>query len=189
MLPITYKIADKLKKDKVFEGKEDFIIADTGAKLMSKLHQLYSGTVILESGNSKIIDYSKMAFIEEKFKNNKIGIFYKFQAEKEMIEDFYKDKVCFDLETFDTTYKNIACQLVSFREGVSLKNADYLVFLNIEHSAVTYFQAKDRMTTMDRKSNEVFYIFSKGGIESYIFKAVSNKKNFTKSHFEKYLSE
>lgn len=189
MLPITYKIAEKIKKDKVFKGNNDVIIADTGAKIMSKLHQLYSGTVILESGKAIVLDNSKLLFISEYFKENKIAIFYKFQAEKEMIANFYKNKVCFDLETFDTTNKNIACQLQSFREGVSLKNAEYIIFLNIEHSAVTYFQAKDRMTTMERKNNEVIYLFARGGVESHIFKAVSNKKNFTLSHFNKYLKE
>ena len=185
MLPITYKITAKLKKELVFEGKEDLIIADTGAKLMSKLHQLYSGTVILESGKSKIIDYSKMAFIEEKFKNNKIGIFYKFQAERDMIAEFYKEKVCFDLETFDTTDKHIALQIVSGREGISLKNADYLVYLTPDYSATSYWQSRDRLTTMDRKENNIFWIFAKGGIESYIYKSIMNKKNYTLSQFKK----
>jgi hypothetical protein len=185
MLPVTYKIANRLKKDNIFIGHNDTILADTGAKLMSKLHQLYSGTCILESGKSIIIDNSKLVFINEKFKNNKIAIFYKFQAEKDMIEEFYKDNICFDLDTFNTTNKNIACQLVSFREGISLKNADYLVYLNIDYSAVTYWQSRDRMTTMQRKENEIFWIFSKGGIEKNIYNAVMNKKNYTLSIFKK----
>lgn len=185
MLPITHKIANRLKKDNIFIGHNDTILADTGAKLMSKLHQLYSGTCILESGKSIIIDHSKLLFINEKFKNNKIAIFYKFQAEKDMIEEFYKDNICFDLDTFNTTNKNIACQLVSFREGISLKNADYLVYLNIDYSAVTYWQSRDRMTTMQRKENEIFWIFSKGGIEKNIYNAVMNKKNYTLSIFKK----
>jgi hypothetical protein len=185
MLPVTYKIANRLKKDNIFIGHNDTILADTGAKLMSKLHQLYSGTCILESGKSIIIDNSKLVFINEKFKNNKIAIFYKFQAEKDMIEEFYKDNICFDLDTFNTTNKNIACQLVSFREGISLKNADYLVYLNIDYSAVTYWQSRDRMTTMHRKENEIFWIFSKGGIEKNIYNAVMNKKNYTLSIFKK----
>jgi hypothetical protein len=49
--------------------------------MMSKLHQLYSGTVKFESGNSKVIDYSKAKFIRERFKGQKIGIFYKFKEE------------------------------------------------------------------------------------------------------------
>ena len=185
MADITYKIANTLKKDLVYQGKNDFILGDTAVKLMNKLHQIYSGTCILESGNSIVLDTSKLKFIDEKFKNNKIAIFYKFQMELEMIKGFYGDDVCFDLETFDTTNKNIACQLTSFREGVSLRNADYLIYLNIDYSAITYIQSKDRMSTMDRLNNQVFYIFSKGGIENYIYKSLQNKKSYTLNYFKK----
>lgn len=185
MKPIIYNIAKTLKKDKIFQGTNDLILGDTPAKLMSKLHQLYSGTCILESGTGIILDNSKLKFIDEKFKENKIAIFYKFQMELEMIKDFYGDKVCFDLQTFDTTDKNIACQLTSFREGVSLRNADYLIYLNIDYSAITYLQSKDRMTTIDRKENKVFYVFTKGGIENYIYKSLQNKKSYTLNYFKK----
>lgn len=185
MLPITYSIANKLKKHKVFEGKNDMIIADTGAKMMSKLHQLYSGTIILESGNTQILDMSKLCYIQDNFGINKIAIFYKFQAEKEMIEKFYGDKICFDLDTFDTTNKNIALQIVSGREGISLKNADYLFYLTPDYSATSYWQSRDRLTTMDRKENNIFWIFAKGGIETHIYKSIMNKKNYTLSQFKK----
>jgi len=185
MKPITYNIANKLKKEKLFEGSFDLILADTAVKLMNKLHQIYSGTVILESGTGIIIDNSKLIFINERFKDNKIAIFYKFQQELEMIKDFYGNSICFDLDTFDSTDKNIACQLTSFREGVSLKNADYLVYLNIDYSAITYLQSKDRMTTIDRVENKVFYIFAKGGIENYIYRNLQKKKNYTMNYFKK----
>lgn len=185
MLPVIHTIANKLKKDKVFEGKNDLIIADTGAKMMSKLHQLYSGTVILESGNTQILDMSKLCYIQDNYSVNKIAIFYKFQAEKEMIAKFYGDKICFDLETFDTTNKNIALQIVSGREGISLKNAEYLFYLTPDYSATSYWQSRDRLTTMERKENNIFWLFAKGGIETYIYKSIMNKKNYTLSQFKK----
>jgi len=37
---------------------------------------------------------------------------------------------------------------------------------------------------MERKTNDIYFIFAKGGIEDKIFKAVMNKKNFTLSHFK-----
>lgn len=185
MSDLTYRITNQLKKENIFKGNNDLIIADTGAKLMSKLHQLYSGTCILESGKSIIIDNSKATFIKEKFKNNKIAVFYKFQEELNLLKETFKDNLCFDLETFNTTDKNIACQLTSFREGISLKEADYLVYLNIDFSAITYLQSKDRMTTMERKENIIFWVFSEGGIEEKIYKTVMNKKRYTESIFKK----
>lgn len=185
MKPITYKITESLKKDNIFKGNNDLIIADTGVKLMSKLHQLYSGTCILESGKSQIIDNSKALFIKEYFKNNKIAIFYKFQEELNLIKETFKDELCFDLDTFNTTNKNIALQIVSGREGISLKEADYLVYLNIDYSAVSYWQSRDRLTTIDRKENHIFWIFSEYGIDEHIYKSVMNKKNYTLSIFKK----
>jgi hypothetical protein len=76
-------------------------------------------------------------------------------------------------------------QIVSGREGISLKKAEYLVYYNIDFSATSYWQSKDRMTTKERLENQVFWIFSKGGIEHEIYKAVSKKKNYTLNHFKK----
>ena len=77
----TYSMCKQLKRDLVIEGAREVILADTGAKLMSKLHQMYSGTVKFESGNSMIIDPSKAQFIKWKFEGHKLGIFYKFKEE------------------------------------------------------------------------------------------------------------
>jgi len=38
---------------------------------------------------------------------------------------------------------------------------------------------------MDRLENEIFYIFTDGGIESKIYKSVINKKNYTLTHFKR----
>jgi len=40
MKPITYKLSNKLKKDSVVQGDDDTILADTGVKMMNKLHQM-----------------------------------------------------------------------------------------------------------------------------------------------------
>lgn len=185
MNDLTYKIANKLKIDNIFKGKTDLIIADTGVKLMSKLHQIYSGTCILESGKSIILDDSKCKAIENNFLNNKIAIFYKFQAEYDLLKQYFNDKITNDLNEFNTTDKWIALQIVSGREGISLKEADYLIYFNIDYSAVSYWQSRDRLTTMERKENNIYWLFSEKGIEKQIYKAVQNKKNFTLSIFKK----
>mgnify|MGYP003641296360 CR=1 FL=1 len=182
----TYELCARLKRDLVVEGKEEVILADTGVKLMSKLHQMYSGTVKFESGNSAVLDYSKAEFIRDRFKSNRVGLFYKFKEELNAIKKVFGSDVCDNLEDFDSgKCKHIALQIVSGREGISLRNADFIVFYNIDFSATSYWQARDRMTTKDRKYNKVYWIFSERGIESKIYKAVSNKKDYTISHFRK----
>ena len=184
MKPITYQIADKLKADLVVEGSDEVILADTGVKLMQKLHQIYSGTVKFESGNRKVLDDSKAQFIKERFKSDKVAIFYKFKAEFDMLKDVFGDDLCTTVEEFNSTDKNIALQIVSGREGINLSSAKFLLYLNIDFSAVSYWQSRDRLTTMERQSNEVFWIFSKGGIEPKIYKTVQNKKDFTLNVFK-----
>ena len=181
----TYKLISKLKRDLVIEGKEETILADTPVKLMSKLHQLYSGTVKFESGNSMILDLSKAKFIKERFKYQKIGIFYKFKEELNALQQVFGDTLTTELSVFEDTNKNIALQIVSGREGISLKKADCLVYYNIDFSATSYWQSRDRMTTKDRLENKIYWIFSHGGIEDLIYKAVSKKKDYTVSHFKR----
>jgi hypothetical protein len=181
----TYDMIKKLKKDSILQGTNEVILADTGAKMMSKLHQMYSGTVKFESGNSMVLDNSKALFIYNYFAFKKIAIFYKFKEELNIIQDVLGKNVTTDLNEFNTTNKSIALQIVSGREGINLSAAKYIVYYNIDFSAVSYWQSRDRLTTIERTSNEVFWIFAKGGIEKYVYKQVMAKKNFTLSTYER----
>jgi hypothetical protein len=183
---ITYKIIEKLKKDLVVQNKEgQLILADTSVKLQQKLHQLYSGTCKFEDGSSKVIDFSKAMFIDNYFKGQKIAIFYKFVEEFNALKNIFGNRLTNDLEEFNTTDKNIALQIVSGREGISLAKAKYLVYYNIDFSAVSYWQSRDRLTTMDRKVNDVYWIFSKDGIESKIYASVIKKKDYNNETFKR----
>ena len=185
MKPITLQIISQLKKDKIVQGHNGVIIADTAVKLQNKIHQLCSGTCILEDGTSAIIDHSKAEFIRDKFQGKKIGIFYKFKGELQILRDIFGDSLCTELDEFNGTDKNIALQIISGREGISLREADALVYYNIDFSSISYFQSKDRMTTMNRQANDVYWIFARKGIEAKIYKNVINKKDYTVSMFKR----
>jgi hypothetical protein len=185
MHPQTYSIVHVLKKDLVIQGNKHTILADTSVKLQNKLHQLYSGTVKFEDGESMVIDYSKAVFIKEKFVGQKIAIFYYFKEELNMIKEIFKDEVTTDLEEFNNGNKSIALQQYSGAEGISLAKAESLVFLNFGFSGSKFIQSLDRLTTMTRKENNVYFVFALGGIDSKIYKAVSQKKNYTVKMFEK----
>jgi len=182
----TYRLAKRLDRDLVVEGSDEVILADTPVKLMSKLHQIYSGTIKFESGKSMVLDHTKAEFIRDRFKGQKIGIFYKFKEELTALKDtFGKELLTTKLEEFNTTDKSIALQIVSGREGISLRQADALVYYNIDFSATSYWQSRDRMTTKDRLESDVYWVFSDGGIEDDIYKAVSKKKTYTVNYFKK----
>jgi hypothetical protein len=182
----TYALADRLKRDLVVEGKDEVILADTPVKLLMKLHQIYSGTIKFESGKSMVIDTSKAEFIRQRFKGQKIGVFYKFKAELKALKSIFGSHICEDLDTFNNTdCKAIALQIVSGREGISLRNAEALVYYNIDFSATSYWQSRDRMTTKDRLKNDVYWVFSTEGIEREIYRTVQKKRDFTTRHFKK----
>lgn len=180
----TYAIIKKLKADKVIESNSGVILADTAVKEMMKVHQLCSGTIKFEDGNSTVFDYSKAEYIKNTF-NGKIAIFYKFKAEYEALKSIYGDSLTDNLEEFYNSNKSIALQIVSGREGVNLSAANCLVFYNIDFSAVSYFQARDRMSIAGRTENNVHWVFSKGGIENKIYNVVKNKKNFTAKYYDR----
>lgn len=181
------KIINKLKKNLVVEGDREVILADTSVKLMTKIHQLCSGTIKFESGNSMVLSDYKAEFIKNKFKGKRIAIFYKFKQELESLKSVFGDRLVTELEDFDKgrSKKVIALQIYSGREGISLKRAEALVYYNIDFSATSYWQSRDRMTTKDRLNNDIYWIFSKGGIESDIYKAVQSKKDYTLRHFKR----
>jgi len=186
MKKVTYDLVKKIEKDKVFEGANGgVILADTPVKMMQKVHQLFSGTIKLEDGTATTIDTSKGEFIKKRFKGLKIGIFYKYKQELKLLQEVYGNELTTDLKEFNTSDKNIALQIFSAREGISLKMADNLVYLNIDFSATSYWQSRDRMTTKERSVNDVYWVFSKSGIEQDIYKKVLQKRSFTTKHYLK----
>jgi hypothetical protein len=179
-------LIDKLKKYLVIQGDEEVVLADTPVKLMQKVHQLSSGTIKFESGNSMSISTFKADYIKQYFKGQKIAIFYKFKAEFDCLKSVFTNWTN-DIEDFNNNKEKVfLSQIVSGREGINLSVADSLIFYNIDFSATSYLQARDRLTSKTRtKENKVYWIFSDYGIEKDIYKAVSNKMDYTLKHFRK----
>jgi hypothetical protein len=185
----TYKFADRLRIDKVITNKEGrTVLGDTAVKLMNKLHQIYSGSVIIDAPirDAKVFDYTKAEFIRDYFKGKKIAIFYKFAAERMALK--WKMGKCYEDPT-EFNNNDDGCfisQIVSGREGVNLSTADALVFYNIDFSATSYWQSRARIQTKDRvKEAQIYWIFAEGGIEDKIYKAVMDKKDYTLQYFKK----
>lgn len=183
------RIANDLKRHKTVVGKEFYIMGETPAKLLGKLHQIYNGTVMVEDdfGETKAIilsDY-KARLIKDRFQGNKIAIMYYFRKELEMLKEVFGDEITEDLEEFNNTDKNIALQQRT-TEGVNLGKADYLVFLNFGFSGKDFTQSIDRLTVRGRESMEIYFIFEEGGIMEDVYNTVSEKKDFNTKEFKKY---
>jgi hypothetical protein len=59
------------------------------------------------------------------------------------------------------------------------------VYYNIDFSATSYWQSRDRMTTKDRQYNKIYWVFAENGIEHQIYKTVIGKKDYTLNHFKR----
>jgi hypothetical protein len=189
MLPSTYKFCDRLRIDKIVTNKDGVsVLADTSVKLMQKLHQAYSGTIIVDEPkvDGRAFDYTKAEFIRDTFKGQKIAIFYKFKAEA-MALRWVLGKVYDDPMEFNNADSGVfISQIVSGREGIRLDTADALIMYNIDFSATSYWQSRARIQTKDRvKEAQLFWIFAIDGIEYKIYNAVMAKRDYTLAHFKK----
>ena len=186
MKPSTYRMAKAIAKDGIFEGNTDTILADTAVKQHSKLHQIYSGTVIAENG-THIIDRTKVAAIMRKFQGRKIAVFTVFQAEADMVREAIPNCTSSPEEFNSDPTATYVGQIRSSREGVNLSTAECLVYLNIEHSSLSYIQGRDRATSKDRATPpEVWFIMAEDGVELDIYKTVQGKSDYTIKHFKQW---
>lgn len=191
-VPMSDKVKwaiDKIKKDKLFKTKDgQMVVADTAVKEMQKIHQICSGSVKTDDGNAIMFDDTKSKFIKERFKGQKIAIFYKYIAEGMQLRYTFAGRIYDDPSAFKEASGDAVfiSQIQSGREGINLSSAEALIMYNIDFSAVSYWQSRARIQTKDRKTaSRVFWIFTTGGIEDRIFAMVQNKKDFTLSHFKK----
>jgi hypothetical protein len=179
-----------LRRDKLFHTKSgDMVVADTAVKEMQKIHQLCGGTVITESGARIVADRSKAEWVHRYAVGKKVAVFYKYQAEREALETAI-GMGCDSIEDFNNIPAPaiIYLQIAAGREGVNLSTADALIMYNIDFAAVSYWQARARMQTLNRTAPAlVIWLQYEGGIESKILQAVHDKKDYTLQHYRREL--
>jgi hypothetical protein len=194
MSPKCVEIYRTLKRDKIYiNEKGHAAICNGGAQMMNKLWQISSGTLLFDETvqgvinyDGEVIDASKASFIRSFFFGKKIAIFYKFKAEENLLKMFFpnwtNDQQVFN-STPDSTFIG---QIQSASKGVNISSANALVYYNLDFSAEVYYQSRQRLQHFLREGTcDLYFVFSKHGIERMIFDAVSNKQNFTYSYYLK----
>ena len=184
----TYRLALRIIKDGVI-GRPDCrsVLADTGAKTMSKLRQIYSGTVITENHGAVIFDRSKALYIRDHFAGRKIAVLYCFNAEGDMLRAAFAGRHTDSPEIFNTDPNAVYIgQVQASREGVNLSSADDLIFIGIDYSALSYIQGRDRASYFGRdRANRVHFIFAERSVEPRVYRSVKEKQTYTLKHFDK----
>lgn len=181
----TANAINRLKRDKILSWDDVNILGDTPAKLMSKIHQLSSGSVIDESGTHIITDYSKARFIRDYFRGKKIAIFYVYQTEAELLKKAFPNWTDIPEEFQNNDDLVFIGQVRSAREGVRLDTANALIFFNLEYSYLSYEQGKNRLSSKERSNPAlIYFIVSDCGIEQDILDAVHGKQDYTFAYFK-----
>ena len=181
-----YTLVDILLKRYYYKMKDGSeIVCDSAVKLQSKLHQIFSGTIKTEDGSYKILDLSKAEYIRDNYKGKKIAIYYKFIAEgkalRQVLTNFTDNP-----EEFKTSDKIFISQIQSGSMGIDLSSAEYLIFYNIDFSAVQYWQARSRLQALERTLiPEVHWLFAVSGIEQRVYECVQKKKDYTNYYFKR----
>jgi hypothetical protein len=182
----TYRLARRIMRgDVIGKPGRRVVLADTAVKQMSKLHQIYSGTVITEHHGPVTFDDSKVLYIKQHICKGKTAILYKFQAEGAMLKAAFDGRWTDSPEVFNATPDAVYIgQVQSSREGVNLSSADDLVFFSIDHSSLSYLQGRDRASYLGRTVPPVIHwVFAERSIEPRIYKLVRNKEDYTVNHY------
>jgi hypothetical protein len=181
----TYRLALRIIKDGVIGSPTGrSVVADTGAKVMSKLRQIYNGHVITERHGAIVFDKSKADYIKDNF-SGRIAILYCFIAEGKMLREYFGDRATDDPDIFNAVSNSVFIgQVKSCREGVNLSSADHLIFLGIDYSALSYLQGRERASFLGRdRKNKIHYIFAEKGIEPKVYDVVKLKESYTINHY------
>ena len=182
----TKNLFDALQKNKVVQKNGVTILADTPAKMLLKLHQISSGTVIDTEGTHRIFDYSKAEYVKNHFQGKKIALFYVYQSEEELLKKAFPNWTESPEEFQKSEGKVFISQVRRAREGVRLDSADALIYYNMEYSFLSYEQGRNRLVSKERTSPaDVYFLCSDCGIEQDIMSAVRNKQDFTLSYYKR----
>jgi hypothetical protein len=203
-----HSLYEELKEDKVVTIGKYEILADTGAKILSKLHQIAGGIAVkCEPKVKKNPDFVKVPkkkrkkftkdelIAYEKSKTILIPRTYYFTDESPKVK-YIKDN--FDPETtiILSYYKHEQTYLAKLfphtgsvtklSTGVDLSHYKTMIVYSMSFSASNYEQVKGRLMNVNRKSKvRCHYLIS--GIDEYVLNAVKNKENFTASWYKKEL--
>ena len=153
-----------LEEDRVIP-KHD-ILAETPAKLLQKLHQVSGGFVKTEEGLYEFKTNPKLQWLKENIIPSETIILAHHIAEQKLLAEHFPH----------------TGSITKLAEGVDFSHFKTMVVYSMSFSASTYQQVRARQMNINRKE-PITIKYLTAGIDSYIYKAVQDKKNFTYSWY------
>lgn len=175
---LSMKAYEAIDKDGIYED----IIADSAVKVMSKLQQITGGFMYNEEGNAKKFGTSKIDYIKNNMKGDKIAIYARYTWEINLIKSILN--ACSDPYDFKQNKDRLLVQQIkSGSKGIDLSFCDQHWFYSLDFSGETFIQAIARQHNKKRDRAVEVEILHTGLIDYEVFKAVSNKKDFNSQLF------
>jgi hypothetical protein len=141
-----------LQKEKVLTFGDEIVLGDNPAVLSAKQSMIFGGTMIAESGESFVLPeeydpWYKAEFIKKKVDGSKkYAVFTNYINERQLILDYFGDKVTDDILTFKESSVNLwVGSIKAYSEGVDLSYCDGLIIYSLTYSAATFLQVIQRM--------------------------------------------
>lgn len=175
------RLYNEMSKEGVVFGDSWISAASTAADKFGKMLQLCGGTILDDEGEMVIINDFKAREIEKRFAGlDKFAIFYKFRAERMLLEQVFEDFTD-NPERFNSTDTRVFLgQFTSIKEGVDLRTSQCIVMYSADDSAAGLYQSMARLLSRDRTDPApIYWIFCKGGREEKVFKNAMSKRVFT----------
>lgn len=170
----TREVYNELVQHDLVNLSVGMLVADTGAKLRTSLHQLEGGTIKMDDVRYVLSNTEKVDYIIEHFGDTEeLVIMYNYIAELDKLQQFFK--------------KATILQATSYAEGVDLHKFKDLVIYSQDFSTARHTQRRARQCNKKRDTPiTVHYLLVKGAISAQVYKTVSqNKRNFVDSVFSR----
>ena len=176
------------EKHKVLTIGKHKVEAQTPTSIITKSHQLSGGTIKIDEQISIFISLHKVNYLLNHFKDeNKIVVLCNYVKERELLLKKLPNSTD-DVDKFrNEPYRYFVGHIKTFSEGVDFSYASCMIIYSLNFSATTYLQSKERLANKKRtKAIIVHYLFTKNTLDEYIYKAVTNKMNFTSRYYSNY---
>lgn len=166
------RIYQDMKVDGFVRLENGNVVTSNGspATQLIKLQQIIGGSIIDENLNVNYLDAPKLSYFESISPEERIAVYYKYQGEKTPIEN----------KLLSLGFKDyIVLQIDANNTGIDLSHLDRMIIYSLTFSGSNYAQVLARQAKKDREHKIcVDVLLVRESIDSQIYEAVSNKKNF-----------
>lgn len=184
-----YTVYKTIEKEGICRTDDDVILADSAVKVMGKLSQISSGSIIGENRTGLLSLHKVQKIIELINQYKSVVVFYRYKGDLELL----KQGICnytLDVEKWrDDPSTTLLLQTKTGSRGIDLSKADLQVYMTLEFSGEVWTQGLERQAHMNRETPYIVKVLCsvtpKGEetIDHKIFKTITKKQDFNVATF------